>query len=202
MRTRRAIDVQIQELRAGRQAGFTLAEALIASTVFLLLLGGIVGANLFGLKMSQLTQVKLTRSDAARELVGRMTDEIRGCKTAYVGSVSNGVFSAVVDGTRQAGGALIIYPTTNTASYVLYFLNTADQSFRRTTSSQGTASILAQPVTNTEVFSAQDCLGTVLTNSQNNRVIHFDLEVFQPQPYLPTPDYFKIESSITKRALE
>ncbi|MGH7867920.1 MAG: PulJ/GspJ family protein [Candidatus Dormibacteraceae bacterium] len=202
MRTRHASHFPSPALRAKRRAGFTLAEALIASTLFLLLLGGIVGANLFGLRMSQLTQVKLTRSDAARQLVGRMTDEIRSCKTVYIGSVSNGVFSAVLDGSREAGTALIIYPTTNTANYILYFLNAADESFRRTTSSQGTAGILVQPVTNAEVFSAQDCLGNVITNSQNNRVIHFDLEVFQPQPYLPTPDYFKLESSITKRALE
>lgn len=202
MRTRANIDVPTARQRAKRCAGFTLAEALIASTVFLLLLGGIVAANLFGLKMSQLTQVKLSRSDAARQLVGRMTDEIRSCKSAYVGSVSNGVFSALLDGSLQSGGALMIYPTTNTANYILYFLNAADQSFRRITSSQATASILAQPVTNTGIFSSQDCLGNVLTNSQNNRVIHLDLEMFQPQRYLPTPDYFKIESSITKRALE
>jgi hypothetical protein len=52
------------------------------------------------------------------------------------------------------------------------------------------------------VFRAQDCLGNILTNNQNNRVIHLDLEFFQAQPQLPTPDYYKLETAVTKRSLE
>jgi hypothetical protein len=51
------------------------------------------------------------------------------------------------------------------------------------------------------VFRAQDYLGNVLTNSQNNRVIHLTLEFYQPQPLLPDPDYYKLETSVTRRAL-
>jgi prepilin-type N-terminal cleavage/methylation domain-containing protein len=39
--------------------GFTLPEILIAMTVFLLVVGGIISANLFGLKLFQVTEAKL-----------------------------------------------------------------------------------------------------------------------------------------------
>jgi prepilin-type N-terminal cleavage/methylation domain-containing protein len=186
---------------ASSQSAFTLPEMLIASTLFLLLVAGVVGANLFGLRMSQLTQTKLNTSAAARQTVGRMADEIRNCKSTYVGYVSNGVFVALLHGETQTGSGLLIYPTTNTANFILYFLNSSDQSFRRTTSAAGSTTVLARGVTNTVVFRAQDYLGNILTNSDNNRVIHFDIEFFQAQPQLPTADYYKLETSVTKRAL-
>ena len=43
--------------------GFTLPEVLIATTVFLLVIIGVVAANLFGLKMFQVTQTKLNVND-------------------------------------------------------------------------------------------------------------------------------------------
>ncbi|HWW02098.1 MAG TPA: hypothetical protein VNZ64_20525 [Candidatus Acidoferrum sp.] len=187
---------------ANSQSAFTLPEMLISATLFLMLVSGVVGAHLFGLRMSQLTQTKLNTSDAARKTAGRMADEIRNCRITRVGSVSNGVFVALLDGETQTGSALLINPTTNTANFILYFLNSSDQSFRRTTSAAGSTTVLAQGVTNSVVFRAQDCLGNILTNNQNNRVIHLDLEFFQAQSQLPTPDYYKLETSVTKRSLE
>ncbi|HWX23308.1 MAG TPA: hypothetical protein VN578_25680 [Candidatus Binatia bacterium] len=185
---------------ASPRAAFTLPEVLIATTLFILLLGGIVAANLFGMRMSQLVQTKLIASDSARIALGRLTDEIRNCKSTSVGNVSNGVFIAHLDGEVQAGSGLLIQPSTNAANYILYFLN-SDHTFRRTTSSPVTTTVLAGTVTNTTVFSAQDYLGNVLTNSQDNRVIHVTLQFFQPQPHLPVADYYKLETSVTKRAL-
>jgi prepilin-type N-terminal cleavage/methylation domain-containing protein len=184
------------------QFGFTLPEMLVSATVFTLLLGGVVGANLFGMRMYQVTQTKLISGDAARKTIGQLTDDIRACKSVSIGNVSNGVFVALLDGELQTGSGLIIYPTTNTANFIAYFLQGSDKTFRRTSSASGTTAVLAQGVTNTTVFSGQDYLGNILTNSQNNRVIHFDLEFFASQPQLPTADYYKLETSVTKRALE
>jgi type II secretory pathway pseudopilin PulG len=181
---------------------FTLPEVLISAVLFVLLLGGIIGANLFGLRMSQIAQTKLNVSDSARKAIGRMTDEIRGCNSTWVGNVSNGTFVALLDAEPQTGTGLMIQPSTNTANYVIYFLNPSDRSFRRTTSVAGTTTVLAQEVTNTSIFCAQDYLGNVLTNSQNNRVIHLRLEFFHSQPQLPEPDYYKLESSMTRRTLQ
>ena len=47
--------------------GFTLPEILIAMTVFLLVLIGIIAANLFGLKMFQITKTKLNVTTWSRQ---------------------------------------------------------------------------------------------------------------------------------------
>lgn len=182
--------------------GFTLPEVLIASTVLLLLVSGIVFANLFGLSMFRITETKLNATDEARQTIGKMANEIRTCKSTWIGNVTNGVFVALLDGETQQGGGLLIYPNTNAANYIVYFVNPSDKTFRRTTSTPGNATVLAGSITNTVVFRAQNHLGSVLTNNQNNRVIHLDLEFYQPKRQLQIADYYKLETSVTRRALE
>lgn len=193
---------RISSSESGHVRAFTLPEMLIAMAVFGFVVTGVLTANLFGLRVFQITQNKLTASDAARKTLGRMTDDIRNCKTAYIGNVSsNGVFTAVSDGATQSGSGLIIYPTTNTNNFIVYFLNPSDKSFRRTTSASNTL-VLAQSITNTVVFRAQDFRGNVLTNSQNNRVIYLDLECYQPKRFGVVADYYKLETAVTRRALQ
>ena len=62
--------------------------------------------------------------------------------------------------------------------------------------------ILADSVTDTMVFKAQDFSGQVLTNSQNNQVIHLTLEFYQPEHFMVGPDYYKLETSVTRRAVQ
>lgn len=182
--------------------GFTLPELLIAITVFILLVGGIVSAHLFGLSMFQITETKLNATEAARKAMGKMADEVQTCKSTLVGNVKNGVFEALLDGQTQQGTGLLIYPTTNKANYLIYFVNPSDQTLRRTTSKPVTTTILAESITNTVVFRSQDYLGTVLTNNQSARVIHLNLEFYQPKRHMQGADYYKLETSMTRRALE
>ena len=185
-------------------AGFTLPEILIAMSVLLLLVTGLMSANIFGLTMFQLSANKLTANDASRAAMGKMSDEIKTCTTALVGNVliTNGVctFAAQSDGEPQLGGGLLIYPTTNASNFIIYFVNPADQSFRRTTSAPAVTTVLAQSVTNAVAFSAQDCFGNLLTNSQNNRVFHADLEFYEPAGTGQTANHYKLETSVTRRA--
>ncbi len=182
--------------------GFTLPEILIATMVFLLMVAGIIAANLFGLRMFQVTETKLNVTTWSRETVEEITGEVQACNTAWVGDITNGVFAGLLDGETQQGTALLIYPNANTTNYVLYFVNPSDQTFRRTTDQPGTAEVLADSVTNIMVFAAQDFSGNVLTNNQNNRVIHLTLEFYQPARYLQGADYYKLETSVTRRALQ
>ena len=182
---------------------FTLPELLIAIAVFGFVIGGVLTANLFGLRIFQITQNKLAASDAARKTLGKISDDIRNCKTAFIANVSsNGMFTALSDGVTQSGAGLILYPTTNTNSYIVYFLNPSDKTFRRTTSATNTTMILAQSITNPIVFRAQDFRGNVLTNSQNNRVIYLELECYQPKRFGVVADYYKLETAVTLRALQ
>lgn len=185
-----------------RSRGFTLTEVLISSTVLILLVGGITFANLFGLSMFRLTETKLNATNDARKTIARMANEIRTCKSTWIGNITNGVFVGLLDGEKQQGSGLLIQPTTNTASYIVYFVNPADKTFRRTTSTPGSATVMAGSITNTVVFRAQNYLGTVLTNNQNNRVIHVNLEFYKPKRHLQIADYYKLETSVTRRAIE
>jgi len=183
--------------------GFTLPEILIAMTVFLLMVGGIIAANLLGLRMFEITETKLNVSTWSRETVEKITTEVHSCNTVWVGNVTtNGIFEALLDGETQQGTGLLIYPTTNTANYIIYFVNPSDRTFRRTTDQTNSAVVLADSVTNTIAFSAQNLSGNVLTNNENNRVIHVTLEFYQPGRFMAGANYYKLETAVTRRALQ
>lgn len=198
--------------------GFTLAELLIAITVFILLLSGILSAHLFGLSMYRITETKLNATSDARQVIGKMANEIRTCSSAEVGDIKDitvktvvfGVtnlvttkgFAGFLDGDKQQGSSLMIYPSTNKTRFINYFINPSDKTFRRTTSDLGSATIIAERVTNRMAFSAQNHLGQILTKNLNNRVIHLSLEFYQSPRYMQVADYYKLETAVTRRALE
>jgi hypothetical protein len=183
-------------------AAFTLTEMLISMTLFLLLMLGIVNATLFGMRWFQISQTKLLATDGARKTIGKMSDEIRSCNSTFVGDVStNGTFTGRTNGEAQIGTGLLIYPTTSTNNYILYFRNAADQTFRRTSTALGLTTIIAQTVTNTNIFQVQDFQGTVQTNNQNNRVIRCTLQFYQAAPNTPVPDSYTLDTAVTRRAL-
>ena len=182
------------------ELAFTLTELMVSGAIFTLLVGGIVSANLFGLRMYQIEQNKLNASDEARRIVGVLMDEIHSCESFQIGTFTNITFTGLPLGTPQIGPALIVYPTTNTTNYIMYFVNTPDRTFRRATSLPGSMRVVAQSVTNaTDLFRAQDYLGNVLTNMQNNTVLHVKLEFYQPTRFGVPPDYYKLETSVTPR---
>jgi hypothetical protein len=173
-------------------------------TVFVFVVGGIVAANLFGLRMFQVNAAKLNATEWSRNTFGKITDEIHTCNTVLVGNMTNGNFEGLLPGEVQQGTAIEIQPTTNTASLIYYFVDSFDGTFRQTVSTPGGTHtiILADSVTNTMVFQAQDFSGQVLTNSQNNQVIHLTLEFYQPEHFMVGPDYYKLETSVTRRAVQ
>ena len=182
---------------AGR--GFTLPELMIALTIFMLLLGGIIFGNIFGLKMFQVTETKLNMTKWARETREQLTDVIRMCNQLQIGNMTSGTFVAVLDGEPQQGNGLLVYPTSNTNNFVLYFINAADQTFRQASNQTNSSIILAGSITNSLAFSAQDLSGTTLTNNLNTRVIHVLLEFYQPERFMRGAEYYKLETSIKQR---
>jgi prepilin-type N-terminal cleavage/methylation domain-containing protein len=180
--------------------GFTLPEMLIATTIFAFLVLGIVGANIFGLKFYQIGQTKMLATDSAREAIGKMSDELRCCNNAMVGNISNGAFVAHVAGEQLTGDGLMIYATTNTNDYVLYFVNAANQTFTRFATDLGTNSIIAQSVTNANIFQAQDYQGNVLTNNQSGGVIHCSVQFYAAPPQSPVPGYYQVQTAVAPRS--
>jgi len=183
-------------------SGFTLSELLVSVAILSVVLAGVLFAHVYGLSMFQVTKTKLNATDDARKVLGKLAQEIRACRVTAIGNVKAGNFEALLDGETQQGTALMIRPSTNASKFIIYFVNLSDQTFRRTTSAPGSAVVLAESVTNALVFSARNYSGTVLTNNQNNRVIHVNLEFFEPRSHLQMADYYKLETSVTRRALE
>jgi prepilin-type N-terminal cleavage/methylation domain-containing protein len=185
--------------------GFTLPEILIAMTVFGFVVAGILAANLFGMRMVQANETKLSATEWSRNTFGKITDEIRTCNFISILNVdTNGNFTGLLPGEAQQGNALQIYPTTNTDSFTIYFVNLSDETFRKMVATlSGTNTItLADSVTNAIIFRAQDFSGTVLTNNQNNEVIHLALDFYQPATYMQNSYYYQLETSVAPRSMQ
>src|SRR5690242_19409913 len=176
MKTSRGVFFPNRRRRVRAHSAFTLPEVLTSAALFVLLLGGVVTANLFGMRLFQVAQSKLKAQSAIRNTLGLLAREVRQCNAVWADNVTNGTFVGLLDGEPQSGSAMLIQPSTNAALFVLYYVNPVDHSFRRFTSSSATATLLASPVTNAVVFSAQDFLGNILTNTQSDRVIHATLD--------------------------
>lgn len=190
---------------------FTLPEILIALAIFMLVLGGIVTGNLFGLRMFQVNQDKLNATEWSRRTFGKITDEVRSCSSVTVGNMTtNEVFTGLLPGEMLEGNAIEIQPGTNATSLIFYFVDSIDQTFRRKEQLPGGTNtfILADSATNTMVFSAQNFSGNVMTNTssgselQNNQIIHLTLEFYQPERFLVGPDSYRLETSVTRRAVQ
>jgi len=180
---------------------FTLPELMVTVAILILLVGAMVTANLFGLRMFQIEGNKLNASAGAQRIVGGLMDEIHSCDSFEIGTVgTNGMFTSLPLGAPQRGPALIIYPTPDTNNFIVYYVKTNDQKFRRATSVAGSTRILAQSVTNaTDLFRKQDYSGNVLSNEPVNTVLHLKLEFYEKTRYGVPPDYYKLETSATRR---
>ena len=176
--------------------------------VLLLIFAGVFSSHLLGLKLNELTRSKLTASDAARNTISRMVDDIRAAKMIQVGSGSPTTFNAIANGTVQQGSALRIYPSTNTNSFVVYYLDSTDSKLKRGTNGSNSPKVIAQFITNSVVFTSENYSGTILTESQNNRVIGLNLQFYQIQYPIATVgqgglyDFYQLRTKITRRAVE
>ena len=188
--------------RTSPNGGFTVMEVVMAMSVFVLVISGILAAHLVGLRMYQANETKLAATGWSRNTLGKLTDEVRACNSLQIGNVSAGVFGELLPGEMQQGDGLLIYPTPDTNHFIVYFVNHSDQTFRRTTEASGSAVILADAVTNDVAFTARNLAGNILTNRQNNQVIHLKLEFYRPQRFMQDSDYYKLETAVTRRALQ
>ncbi len=190
-----------------RQPAFTLPEVLIASTIMIMVLAGVLACQAFGMRLFQLSKAKLGASDDARKAINLLSTEIRAAKTIKIGNSNLGLsdFTECAPGQLQVGSAVQIYGTTNTNSFVLYYRNSNSNQLQRTDSATKTPTVVASYITNSTPFACEDAFGNTLTNSQNNRVIAFKLQFYQLQ--YPTVnigggsyfDYYQISTKTTPR---
>ena len=189
------------------QAGLTLVETLIVAGLFGVVIVGLVTSQVTGLQMFSSTATRLVASQSTRGALNTVRDEIRSAKAVEVGSGSRTSFVRAAQ-TLQQGNAVQIYLAAGTNQYVRIFLDPTACTLNRLTSDNPSPVVLATSVTNRVGFFAEDFKGNLLTNNQDNRVIRMFLEFsqweFPSQGFASGSkyDYFRLQTRITRRAIE
>jgi type II secretory pathway pseudopilin PulG len=198
---------RVPALRRSRH-GFTLVEILVTMATMLIVIGAAMAAYIYGLRMTQFVKPKLGASDEARNAIALLTEDIRTAYSIRLGNINASQFEKLPAFSYQAGTAVRIFPTMDTNRFVTYFHDASDNCLKRSTNSNlSGASIVANAVTNSLVFTSEDHRGTVLTNEFNNRVIGMTLQFNQIQfPKVAVGpgnyyDYYQIRAKITRRTL-
>jgi type II secretory pathway pseudopilin PulG len=199
-------------LQRGSQA-FTLPEMMVTVAVFMLMMAGLIYCYIFGLRIDQVTKIKLGASDDARSAIAHMTDEIRSATYIKIGSGTLNSFTEVVTNALQAGNAIEIHPDGTDTNWIRYYYETNMNSSNytmllRTTDGVSATNVIAHRISaNVPIFSSEDSWGRTLTNNENNRVIGMTLQFYQieypvvkigPSNYY---DFYQLHTRITRRRL-
>ena len=191
-----------------RRRAFTFTELMVAMSLLMMVLAGVLTAHLFGIRMFEITKAKLGANDEARRAISMLIEEVRTAKLVKIGSGTLSRFTEVGPTKEQKGSAIQIYQTTDTNQFIRYFWDSGDSRLKRTTNGSSAVSIVANSITNELVFTAEDFKGRVLTDNENNRVIGLTLQFYQiaypiieigPGQYY---DFYQLRTKITRRALE
>ncbi len=215
--------IQIQTLRT-RNAGFTLVEMWVAMALFSLLTLAIVATQFFAARVYTLAATKLTATAAGRETVNFIRDQVREAKLVNVGTYTNSKFLIVGDNTNQIGSAVYLCPTSDETYGTIFYKDQANNNLVRVFMTNGTISTNglmidgtgyvygfktnASYITNYTIFQAEDYQGNVLTNNDNNRIIHLTLMFSQWEYPIAGVgngamyDYYQLNTRATRRAIQ
>jgi len=192
--------------RARRQAGFTLPEIMVASALFGLTVIGFVYCQMFGMRQDELVNSKIGASEQARLSFNDLANDIRAAKIWQIGNGDLSSFIGIPLGTNQHGNALRLSLTTDTNNYYLYYFDTNASKLFRGHSGSTTKTCLAQYLTNTMYFQAQNYHGDNQTDLTHKGVIDVVMQFCQYQ-YPITKigpgyfyDYYKMELRLTPHA--
>jgi len=188
---------------ARRLAGFTLPEMMVASAIFSLTVVGFVCCQLFGMRQDQWVNSKIGASDLARLSFDDMANRVRAAKIWQVGNGNLASFTGLPLGTNQRGNALKVSMTTDTNQYYLYYFDTNACKLYRGHSGATTTNCIAQYLTNTMYFQAQNYHGDNQTDLTHKGVIDVVMQFCQYQYPITQVgpgclyDYYKLEMRLT-----
>ena len=209
--------------------GFTLAEMLIAMGVFTMVIGAMVSLQLFGMRVYTLAATKLSATTGGRTVLNQIRDQIRSGKMVYVGNCTTTNYSSfqlISTNNYQVGNALIVYPTTDVTSCVIFYLDTSggtnylmqfnvSNTITSTSTNSKTTYIksLAGYITNISVFDLEDWQTNIAKseNALDNRLlIRVTLQFYQweyPIAQVGTNsglwnayDYYQLRTRVFRRA--
>ena len=178
-----------------------------------------VGVQLFGLRTYTMSATKLVATQGARNALNQIRDSIREGKIVYVGncsSIATNAFQTIAVGTAQQGDALIVYPTTASNSFTVYYLDQTTTTnnlmqFNVVNSRLTYTNLLANFITNQTIFNAENYLGVTVSNYtslDNREIIKVTLQFSQweyPIAFVGGHafnafDYYQLRTRILRRA--
>jgi len=187
----------------------TLIEMMVAMSIFSLAVIALIYTQMFAMRQNQLVNSKLGASDQSRRGFDVLARDIRSCKIWQVGNgtvAANGTvsgFTPIPNGTAQQGTALKVHLTTDTNSYALYCFDTNKCQLRRVHTGETGSKLIAEHLTNSMYFRAENYRGAIQTDLTHKGVINVVMQFFQYQ--FPTTlvgpgclyDYYKMEFRLT-----
>lgn len=195
--------------RSGARQGFTLTEMMVTMAIFGMVVVGVLSLHIFGMKLNAMVDVKLQATEDSRRALGKLVNDIHSAGIVKVGTGDATKFTEAAFNTAQQGNAIQVYPIkTNTTKFVRYYLDNNNNQLMRLDSASGTPTFVSGWVTNTIIFSSEDFSGIVLSNNLNNRVIGIDMEFYKlDNPMISFGhgsyyDYYRLQTKVTRRALE
>jgi len=195
----------------GRRA-FTLAELLVASSVFLMVVAGVLLGNSFGMRMVGITQPKLAAAGRVRNVVSQLYSDINSAKFVRVGNGNFSSFTNINPGSFKQGNAIEIYPSADTNEFIRYYRDSVDKKLKRMTNGAAGPTTVANAINNNWPFTGEGFVTnasagkmewTTLTNNQPNMAIGVRLQYYELEG-TATPvgasNYFKSYSLLTSIA--
>lgn len=177
---------------ARRELALTLVEMMVAMSIFSFVTIGLVYTHLFALRQDELANSKMGASDQSRRGFSLLADDVRAAKSWQVGNGDQSSFTAIANGAAQQGTALQINLTTNANIYILYYFDTTQCELRRRHSGVTGSKLIAQNLTNTMYFRAENYRGDIQTDLTHKGVINVAMQFCQYQYPLTKvgPGYF------------
>jgi hypothetical protein len=191
--------------RAAAVNGFTLTEAMVGVSVFAMVLCGMISTNIFGMRLMNQANGNVKQNAEWRGAITDLLRDIRTGKNVKIGSGSAVTFSPVANNVPQKGGAVQIYPTTNTNTFIRYFWDGNARAIKRVTSGTATPETVAALVGNSQGFSAEDYAGNTLTNRQSNYVIGILFQIYDSMNSLTqgnTNKMYPIRLKVSRRPID
>ena len=209
--------------------GFTLVEMMIATWVYtVIMIGVVISVQVFALRIYTLSATKAAATASSIKTLNAIRNTIRQAKTVDIGNcnLSPNSFTSLGKTNWQIGNAIMVFPTMDTNNYTIFYLNNPPSNsvcgnptntlveFDVSTNLGAFLTntvVLASYITNTDIFTAQDCFYNTLTNDQvtdNRMIIYMKLQFYQweyPICYvgsvgLNSYDFYQLQTRITRRA--
>lgn len=166
--------------RTGQRA-LTLVEMMVTMGVFSLMVMGLISAHIFGLKQDQLVQSKIGASEQSRRGFDMLAQDVRGAKKWSVGNGTRTSFTPIADDSPQQGTALQLNLTTDTNTYIRYYFEANKTRLCRVRSGESGYKVIAQDLTNTMYFTAENYLGATQTTRTYKALVRVQLQFRQYQ---------------------